>query len=1094
VKVLVTGRHSQALALRFKKLQRQLQVDVIDAEIQRHNMHDIELFVANEIDLIPGSPSSKLRLQREILQRARGNFLWVSLVVEELRKCQTERETATALKQIPEDMARMYERMELSIIQGASDKRLGLAKELLQWAVCVPKPLRTVEFIQAIKKDYHDIFDLGRTIREICGQFVVIDSTDHITTVHQTARDFLTKGSKSAVAIHRQNANSELLVKTLSVLSNLDIRKITLGSKDEKQVRRELEATQPFVLYGANSWIYHLGHADPISDNVLDALESFFSKPCVLDWICVLAILNQVRTLARAGKRLLAFIAANRGLNSSRNPLLHRLSTIELLENWAGDLVRVTAKFNRHLIIQPRAIYETIPALCPVTSTIYQQFRTSKIVLAGQSDSWSDIFARLSLSQDEVAMKIVSNGSHLAVLTHGGRIYIWSSADFGEIYRLSHGESVTNMCMNIKGDMLMTYGLTTTTIWNLSEGTVFLQVANQTTSRALSVAFAMNDQRIVAGTDDRSVKVLQLQDDEPSWRVINPTLLKEQSQPPTTLVSGPSYMAISPNGTNIGVCYRSLPLTIWDLDSGSVVNRCMRAGTHLDSTQLWFPVELFEWNPVSGHVIGWYKGHALFKWHPITNESQEAYASVDQLTVSPNGKFFLTSDSNGTVKVWNFAFFAVIYQLSSGDLVSGLSFSPDSARFYDIRGATINAWEPNALVRLVDAEDTYSDTTSNDQRGTLISHVSEASAPEYTTLSVLVAAPNGLYYATGNEDGEVHLGDILMLSRIELTRFKNFLPITHLVWDSMSSIIAVADLAGDICILRFNQWSHGHLDSAIIEQVQTPKFETGGRTIHQLLIDLSSCFLLIITEDLAQTWDIGGGMLKTSAHIDHADQRIWLNHVKDNKLFIGVGPEDIHIHQWEDSQQIFVLKFNTEKISLMEQQTPFSDVKSSTSFQENNTIPSEGKPTRYVLKAMLAQDEQHILVHIKEHAPRSRMQTRLLIIGVAALQIAADSLRISELDCLRLTNDLAEMCEFTLGILPGDVLVFLDRDLWVCSTNLTPQPNSCPLVRHYFIPRYWTDFEGLTQCSMLRDGILLCPQQGNIVTIKNNFDNYRPLI
>lgn len=1088
MKVLVTGRHSEALALRFKKLQRQLQVDVIDAGAQTHNTQDIELLVAREIDFIPGGSSLKSRLQREILQRARGNFLWVSLVIEELQMCQTERETTTALEQIPEDMTRMYERMELSIINGASDGRLALAKELLQWAVCVPQPLRTVELIQAIGKDYDDILDLGRTIREVCGQFVVIDSTDHVTTVHQTARDFLTKGSKSAVAIHRQNANSALLVKTLSRLSKLDIRKTALGSKEKKQVRKELEVAQPFVLYGANSWIYHLGHADPISDRVLDALEGFFNNPCVLDWIYILAILDQVRTLARTGKGLLAFIAANRKLNSSRNPLLHRLSTVELLENWAGDLVRLTAKFNKHLITQPYVIYETIPALCPSTSTINRQFQTSKIVLTGQSESWSDIFARISLPPDEVAMKIVSFGIHLAVLSHGGKVYVWSSADFGEVCTLRHGESVTNMCMNIKGDMLVTYGLTTTKVWDLPEGMVRLQVANQTTARALSVAFAMNDQRVIAATDDRSVKILQLTEDEASWRVMNPALLKEHSQSHTTIINSPSYMAINPGGTQIGVCYRSFPLTIWDLDSGSVVNRCMRPGTNLNSPQMWFPVELFAWNPISGHIVGWYKGKTLFKWHPITNESYEVSASVDELVMSPNGKVFLTSDSNGTVKVWNFAFFATIYQLSSGDLVSGLSFSPDSARFYDIRGATINAWEPNGLVRLVEAEDAFSDTSSNDQRGTVISHVSEANAREYTALSVVAAAPNGLYYATGNEDGEVHLADVKTSSRIELTRFNNFQPVTHLAWDSMSRTVAVADLAADICILRPSQSNHEHLESAVVEQLQTPRFEMEDRAIHQLLLDPSSSLLLVVTSDLAQTWDIDEGTLKSTTQLDHADQRIWLNHAGDNKLFIGVGSENIHMHQWEDLQQIFVFNFNTEKFPLIRQHSTFSDIKSSTSLRENNMTPSEAKPTRYVLKAMLTQDEKHILVHIKERAPRSRIQNRLLIVAATALDIPTGSLRSAELDCLQLTDDLTQRCEFILGILPGERLVFLDRDLWACSMNLTRQSTSYPLVRHYFIPRDWTDFEGLKQCSMLRDGTLLCPQEGNIVTARTNFD------
>lgn len=1086
MKVLLTGRRSEALALRFKRLQYHHQVDVIDAEGQMHNTKDIELLVAREVEFISGSPTLKTRLEREILQRARGNFLWVSLVLEELQMCQTESETQAALEQIPEDMTRMYERMELSITKSLSERRLGLAKELLQWAVCVPQPLRLVELDEAIRRDYDDILDLARTIRDVCGQFVIIDSTDHVTTVHQTARDFLTKGSKSALAIHRQSANSALLVKTLSILCGTGIRETALYLREPMQAREELEAKRPFVLYCANSWIYHLDHSDPVSDQVLDALQNFFRGPYILDWIYILAILNQIRTLARAAKAMLNFVAANRKFSSSRNPLLHRLPTVELLESWAGDLLRLTGKFNKHLITQPRAIYDAIPAVCPPTSTINRQFQTLKIVLTGQSDSWSDTFACVSLSKGEGAMKIVSLGPHLAVLTHGGKVHIWSSTDFGEVGMLCHDEAVTNMCMNVKGDMLVTYGLTTTKLWDLPEGTVHLQVPNQANGRALSLMFAGNGQRVMAATDDRSVRVLQLTDNEAIWRNMDAALLKEQGQSHKTIINSPSYMAINSWSTQIGVCYRSFPLTIWDLNSASVVSRCMRPSTTLDSQQTWFPVELFAWHPMSGHIVGWHKGNTLFKWHPVTNESHEVSASVDELVVSPSGKVFLTSDSNGTIKVWNFSFFTTIYQLSSGNLVSGLSFSPDSTRFYDIRGATINAWEPNCLIRLAETEDTFGDTARDDQHATMMSHISTANAPQFTTLSSLAPAPNSLYYTTGNEDGEVYLAEAKTSSKIELICFNNFQPVTHLVWDSTSKTVAAADLAADIRIMRISQLASGHLESATVVQLPTPKLNMEGRAIHQMLIDFSSSILLVVSNDLAQTWDINEITLRNSAEINHADERIWLNHPADNDLFIGVGADDIQIHQWVDLQQIFAFKFDNLKFPLVRQHSTFSDTELPTSLGGNDATPAELKPARYVQKAMLAQDEEHILVHVKEYVSRSRVQNRLLIIAAGALEIPSAPLESGPLDCLQLTNDLTQRLEYALAILSGDWLVFLDRDLWVCSMNLTRQREASTLKRHYFIPSDWTDTEGLKQCSMLRDGTLLCPQAGNIVIVKTN--------
>lgn len=1100
IKVFVTGRHLEALALRFKKMQSYVNADVIDGEAQTHNNKDIELLINKEIEYLPGNTALKGQLHQDILHRAAGNFLWVRLVLEDLQTCQTEREIRTTLEEIPEDMTKMYERMEQAIVKPSTDqnkkpsmtdttidRRMKMAKSILQWVVCVPRPLTVDELKQALVTDYDDIIDMKRTIRDVCGQFTVIDSTDHVIMVHQTARDFLTKASTSPIAVNRQSVNSSLLIKTLSVFSGSDQPQTSLDSTKWMPVRKDPKAIPSFTLYAAHSWIYHLDYADPVSDKVLDSLETFFTAKHVLDWIHVLASYNQVRTLARAGKALLVFVSANRKLNSSRNPMLHRLSIVDLLESWAGDLVRITAKFNAHLVTQPNAIYDIVPAMCPPTSAINGKFKGSKLVLHGQSDSWNDIFARLSLSQDEVAMKIVSVGPHIAVLTYGGRVYIWSSIDFGQLCVLRHGEAVTNMSMNTKGDILVTYGLKITTVWDIPGGSIRMQVPNGCSSRTLSLSFVMSDEKIVTVNDDRSIRVLNLVEDDSAWESIELSLT-EKGLPPSIIINSPSYMAIDPSGTQIGVCYRSFPLTVWDLKSVSVIRRCMSPSATLGSPETWSPVETFAWNPITGHIIGWYKGNKLFKWHPLTEETHEVAASVDELAVSPNGKVFVTSDSNGTVKVWNFIHFTPIYQLSSGDLVSGLSFSPDSTRFYDIRGPTITAWEPNGLIRLAEAEETFSDAGSDNQRGTMISHLSEANAPQYSALSALAAASDGLYHATGNEDGEVYLHDVTTVSRVELTRFYNFQPVTHLAWSADSRLVVAADLATNIQIIQRGEAIPEQLRLVELKRLPSPKVDLASQAIHEIIVDPSSRQILVISNGFAQTWDIIECSLINSVPLDHADQRSWLNHPTDHKLFIGVGPEDIEIRQWSSLRQVYLFKFNSQNFSVIRQMSTFSECPTSADQTKSLQISAKFKAQRIVRRVLSTQDGLHILVHLEEILPREKVQKRSMIITNEALDVPTEDSdsRSQSVNCQHISDGLARMIEFPLGILPGDQMVFLDRDLWLCSINLTQQADLDSIKRHYFIPRDWTTNEGLRKCCILRDGTLLCPQDGNVVTIKSN--------
>ncbi|OAP59166.1 hypothetical protein AYL99_06464 [Fonsecaea erecta] len=1092
MKIFVTSRRTETLALTFKKLERVLKVSIIDGEEgQSRNLQDIELLVDRELEDLSGSTAHKERLRRELLQRARGNFLWVSLVLEKLQDCQTESATWLALEQMPGDMNKMYEHMQRLITETKDEQRLKLAKELLQWVTCVPRPLTLGELRDAISKDYPDFLDLKRTIRDVCGQFIVVDSTNHVTTVHQTVRDFLMKSKtlEGSIVIDRQSAHSALLVKSLSSL-----RGSSLNARRGIQLVEELEAKHPFTIYSATSWAYHLSYADPVSDAVLDELERFFSDSCVLDWIHLLTMLNSLRTLARVGKALLIFVASNRTLNSSRNPMLHRLSTIELLEDWAIDLVRITAKFSKHLTTQPDSVYEIIPAVCPPTSVLYRQFyrpKKSKVLVSGQNDAWNDVFSRLVLPQDEVASRIVSAGPYLAVLTQSGTVYIWGSADFEEICTIRHGEPVTAICMNDKGNLLATYGLKTTKIWEIPAATVRQQVPNTVNSKAMSLVFATNDKRILAATDNRSIRFLNTTENMPSWQLLDEALLKEKTQSDSVIINSPSRMIINPTGTQVGVCYRSFPLTVWDLETATLIGRCLRPtaglGTTSTSAQTWFPVELFAWNPVTGHIIGWYKGNTLFKWHPVTDENHEVSASVDELVSSPNGKIFVTSDSNGTVKVWNFAYFTVIYQLSSGDLVSGLSFSPDSTRFYDIRGSTVTAWEPGGLTRLAESEETFSDAASDEHRGTLVSHVSEASAPQYPSITALSAAPDGLRYVYGNDDGEVYLADVQTTFQTELTRFHNFQCVSHLVWSPDGRIVVAADLAADVRIMEINNGTSRHLEPTDVRALQRPKLALNGAAIHQMLLDYSSRLLLVISDNLAQIWDIVDCSMKTSASLDVATRQGWLNHPTNHELFLGIGPEHIRIYRWSSLQQMHHFKLSNTMPSLVRQPTSIA-----LSDETTNNLPANGLSNSRqdhvteMSKVILSQDAKHILVYLKEYLPKSKVQKKLLILQTRALDAAMDIGKGASLEYMEIQHDLMSKIEVPLGILPGEQLVFFDRGYWLCSADLA-RGSKTDIKYHYFIPRDWTSVGGLAQSFILPEGTLLCIQEGKVVTVRSNF-------
>ncbi|KAL8814621.1 MAG: hypothetical protein Q9191_008533, partial [Dirinaria sp. TL-2023a] len=284
---------------------------------------------------------------------------------------------------------------------------------------------------------------------------------------------------------------------------------------------------------------------------------------------------------------------------------------------------------------------------------------------------------------------------------------------------MRHGEPISQLCFNSRCDKLVSYGSQTTKIWAIPSGQLIANVPNPDGSRALTITFTENDTKIIIGSDDELLRSICVDEVEDRWHVMNHRLLQEKDPVDGGVITPPSCMAFNSNTSRIAVGYSRYPLSVWDTSEPRLIGRCQ-------PTDGLMAVHRMSWNPVSDHLVGLCKTGSVFKWNPLDDEYQEVTMFAHEIQVSPDGKLFLTSDSNGTVKVWSFAFFSAIYQLSSEDLVSGLAFSPNCMRFYDLRWNTINVWEPNSLIRASETGDIASDTASDYQTSTSFSHMSEA--------------------------------------------------------------------------------------------------------------------------------------------------------------------------------------------------------------------------------------------------------------------------------------------------------------------------------------------------------------------------------
>ncbi|KAI4677390.1 hypothetical protein J4E81_010964 [Alternaria sp. BMP 2799] len=964
-KVIVVSRSTEVLSRAFDQLSRSTPVDHIDMTTASHTQQDIECYIEREMEHMRGTQAFREWLKSNVIRRAQGNFLWARLVSEELRDCHTEERTREVLDEIPDDMNHFYARMEATLLGTTRRSNQPLLKALLEWSTCAQRPLTLLELSRALQPEFSGFIDLRRTIKDTCGQIVQVDENDKIRILHHTAREYFTKSTTSQLHIDDCETHRRLFEKSLAALEDPMLH----GKLMESQ--RALQKSEPFAFYAAVNWSFHLAQSQNTTSKVLGLLVKFFQSSAVLAWIHALAILQRLNVLRKVAKILAIFVRTKRKQDRQLNPMYHRLLDLETIEDWITDLIKVVGKFGRILVAEPTVIYRIIPALCPQRSALKRQFydvnRSAMTIWGAKDATWNDDLGRLALPGDAQAWQIACAGKHLAVLASTGVIYVWDSLSLVGLVTIAHGEAVTRISLNGGGTKLATYGLQSTKVWSLPSGRELSATQNPRNTKAMSLVFSDNDKGLLVGGDDNSVRQIEFATFDQGWKDVKSNLLQETTRD-GAVMNSPKWLAFNGDNTLVGVSYRGAPLSVWRLSDGRCINRCRRA-TDVGSDQRrpsanWFGVDRFTWNPVTDHILGIYRDGCIFKWHPITNENVEARWSADEIAASPDGKLFATSSSNGIVRIWSFTYFSVIYQLASDDLVTDLCFSPDSRRFYDLRGGTINAWESNSITRFFENEELISDARSEDQSSTAASRYAEEHVAEVDALTAFALAPHELSYCVGNEDGLVELFANGSAKGVEIARFYNFLHITDVTWSSKNDLVAVADLAGEIKVLSTVLRSLSPPDDVSRQDIPALQIDLEGHSVEALVFGMDDRSIFVSTSMKAFVCTLATGDLKATVALREDSPRMWLHHPTQQDLLLAFGADDVQAYNWSDLRLVYSSNYSemsherrgSRFDSHMDSLSEASEISSSP-----QTSDTTSRLTRTIKKAFQTQDKKHVI-------------------------------------------------------------------------------------------------------------------------------------
>lgn len=1082
LRILLMSRKTQEISAAIQRLGKQIHVATLRTEC---NPNDLRSYIDHEMD-VPGDEPYRHDVTQRLLDRAQGNFLWVHLAVLKINNCYTRLDVDKALKDLPSGMEALYDRMAHDVQSEEKNCARNLGLDILRWVACAQRILTCEELSDALGD--HGVIEIQRTITALCGGFVVLDHEGKVAMIHETAREYLTGRAKHdrPLAIDRRIANDILLRCCIAKLMDPALR---------GQINRN---RAPALLdYSSTAWFIHLCQGTVTNPEVLDSVVKFLQGPHALTWINIVARTNELRALVVASRYLTDTVLKLRRMNNDES-LAYR--PMGILECWATDLIKVVGKFGSNLRLYPDSIYKLVPPFCPHESIIFQQFgrkESKAIQVSGfASTSWDDCLARISFEQGYMASSVIAVGNRIAVLTsmrNSSRIIIYNSATFEEERRIDHPERVLSIQANSLGDVLLTYGYKTTRIWDMSTGDC-LQVVNNPAKRPRphTILFDEVSGVIMVGTEDRQLRTHALDDDSTEWKTREQ--IEEQTLDETTL-NFPTCSALSPDGHRVAFGYRSYPATVWELEPPMMLGQCHMALDESDMTiqdSTCGEVYHLAWHPHSGEVFGLTMVGLLFRWDPYEEHpNAKADTGADKLTVSRDGSLIATGDGVGTIKVYANTDFTLLYQLSSQDPVLHLSFSADSRRIYDIRGTYGNIWEPNTLIRLVDSvgyPDHNSDAVSETESLAKLSLQPEHHFARLDNIITLSGQSIGSLYCYGTEDGVAALCEVGRGRVCDLERLASHMPIEQVAWTEDGRLVAIADLSGKLSVKRVARAGDDRETWEVLPEFDIIIPSNKGYA-NQLIFHPNGHKLFVVTPKTFFSIDVESRVLTEPDLPTTMSTVKWICHPTLAEYLLAFGNTSLRVFSWSNIEEVESHIYFPPRLNRPATISASTHGRSGSFHKDIDTLG----------RLICNVDSSHVLLEISSVTSSGHAESQYLLFDLAGLRLDGNPTKSASDDGLSYSlvpRDVASRIREPLAFLSRKRLVFLDVDRWICTWRLptattgrpqggrTSQAGTQGIEQYYYLPGDWVTANDVHLCSVMADGTLLCPRNGDVATVQ----------
>jgi len=162
------------------------------------------------------------------------------------------------------------------------------------------------------------------------------------------------------------------------------------------------------------------------------------------------------------------------------------------------------------------------------------------------------------------------------------------------------------------------------------------------------------------------------------------------------------------------------------------------------------------------------------------------------------------------------------------------------------------------------------------------------------------------------------------------------------------------------------------------------------------------------------------------------------------------------------------------------------------------SIPDEDSPMNQengdsISKVLSTSDGSQILLQTSKISAGHWRETRVILVSSSHLPMSPSMVETRPIKPGALPPAVGDRIESLVGLVApsarrgslagtesGDVLVFLDKESWICSWSLDKSSTEATVKRHFFLPQDWLNCDYFRMSAISGDGTLFTPKNGDV--------------